>query len=397
MKAANPLTARGWSLLVCGVAWTVTALAFGERALAWPGVFLAAAPVASWLLLLPASLSWRVDRRVGALRVSVGEVSNVELWPAPRSLSFGGVFRLRDRLAPALGEAQWHVIPAGIGRWRRAWSYQVVPAWRGRHQIGPTEQSLGDGLGLARTVRTAENPVELVARPRVEVLPSVRPATGQGALSDPVVRHSGLTGADDVLIREYETGDDVRRIHWRSTAHFGELMVRREERSWDPRACVILDNRSHGYARRSPDARLEWVVSAAASITLQLARDGFAASLVDADAVNLPGGESELILEHLTDLEPSPVRSLSGALRAADAEGAQQLLVAILARVDGDDEAELAAALGHGRMGWAILAGGTGSDAQTINRLTAVGWHAIVADPFGPVAPAWQAFGRAGR
>ena len=233
----------------------------------------------------------------------------------------------------------------------------------------------------------------MVARPRVEVLPSLRPATGQGALSDPLIRQSGLSGADDVLIRGYETGDDVRRIHWRSTARFGELMVRREERSWDPRASVLVDNRSHGYARRSPDPRLEWAISSAASITLQLARDGFAASLIDADGLSLAGGEPELILEHLTDLEASNTRSLSTALSAAGAEGSSQLLVAILGRVDGSDEAELAAALGHGRVGWAILVGGTGSDQATIDRLSQAGWHAVIADPSTSVAPAWTAFG----
>lgn len=392
MTAANPLTARGWGLLISGVAWAVVALSLGQRTLAWPGLFLAAAPVISWLLLLPASISCRVERRTSSLRVSVGQTVDVHLIPAPRSLSFGGVFRLRDRLAPALGEARWQVIPAGVGRWRRGLTYQLTPAWRGRHQIGPTEQSLGDGLGLARALRTADNPVALMVRPRVEVLPSLRPATGQGALSDPVIRHSGLSGADDVLIREYETGDDVRRIHWRSTAHFGELMVRREERSWDPRACVLLDNRSHSYARRSPDLRLEWVVSAAASIVLQLARDGFAASLVDADGLCLAGGERELILEHLTELEPSNTRTLSAALSAADAEGANQLLVTVLGRVDAAEETELSAALGNGRVGWAILAAGTGADQASIDRLTRAGWHTVLADPSGAVAPAWQAF-----
>ena len=56
-------------------------------------------------------------------------------------------------------------------------------------------------------------------------------------------------------------------------------------------------------------------------------------------------------------------------------------------------EAELAAAMGRGRMGWAILAGGTGSDQASIDRLNAAGWRAVVADPSGSVAPAWQTVG----
>jgi hypothetical protein len=49
--------------------------------------------------------------------------------------------------------------------------------------------------------------------------------------------------------------------------------------------------------------------------------------------------------------------------------------------------------LANGRVGWAILVGGTGSDSAAIERLTRAGWHAVLADPSGPVTPAWHAFG----
>ena len=55
--------------------------------------------------------------------------------------------------------------------------------------------------------------------------------------------------AEDVTVREYRHGDDLRRVHWRSSARIGELMVRREEQPWQSRATLFLDNRARGPPR----------------------------------------------------------------------------------------------------------------------------------------------------
>ena len=75
-----------------------------------------------------------------------------------------------------------------------------------------------------------------------------------------------MVGQDDALVREYRQGDDVRRIHWRSTARWGDLMVRREEQAWDPSASIMLDSRVGAHAGRGMHNSLEWAISAAASI-----------------------------------------------------------------------------------------------------------------------------------
>ena len=92
-----------------------------------------------------------------------------------------------------------------------------------------------------------------------------------------------MVGQDDALVREYRQGDDVRRIHWRSTARWGDLMVRREEQAWDPSASIVLDSRASAHAGRGMHNSLEWAISAAASIGIHFLDDGFGIEIYEAD------------------------------------------------------------------------------------------------------------------
>src|SRR5438105_13844791 len=69
-------------------------------------------------------------------------------------------------------------------------------------------------------------------------------------------------GIDFFALREYEMGDDLRRVHWRSTARTGELMLRQDEMPWESRATILLDNRPSTHSGDS----FERAVEAAASI-----------------------------------------------------------------------------------------------------------------------------------
>ena len=397
------LTARGWTVLGGGIAWCAVALVIGQRDLWWPGLFLVLLPLVSRLLLAPGSGRLSVTRQVDPARVSVGETVRVQLELDPGGISLGGVARVRDRLPSGLGEARWFGFAAGPGLWSQAIGYELRPAWRGRHRIGPLDRSVADGLGLARATSTVPGQSELLVTPVVEPLANLRDASGVGLATDTTLLRTGLGSTDDVLIREYHQGDDVRRIHWRSTAHAGQLMVRREERAWDPSATIVIDNRARGYSTRVHDDRLEWAVSAAASIALHLLGDGFDLSIVTADARVLSPhrigtGREAMVLDHLAELTPDRAHTLREAL-AACARGAEgQLQVAILSRVDTADAAALAEASRHGRACWALLlASSPELDASQAATIVEAGWRCVVAGPGTPVATAWREFGQESR
>ncbi len=54
---------------------------------------------------------------------------------------------------------------------------------------------------------------------------------------------TGLPGDEFRTIREYKSGDNPRRIHWRATAHHGTLLVRETERERSAPLIVLLDSR----------------------------------------------------------------------------------------------------------------------------------------------------------
>ena len=70
-------------------------------------------------------------------------------------------------------------------------------------------------------------------------------------------------GDEFLTLREYEVGDDLRRVHWRSTARTGELMIRQDEARWRSRAAVVLDVRPGAHDAAS----FEVAVEAAASVS----------------------------------------------------------------------------------------------------------------------------------
>src|SRR5438270_830794 len=70
------------------------------------------------------------------------------------------------------------------------------------------------------------------------------------------------SGDEFYALRAYEVGDDLRRVHWPSTARRDDLMIRQHEMPWQGRATVLLDVRQGAHTEQS----LEQAVSATASL-----------------------------------------------------------------------------------------------------------------------------------
>jgi uncharacterized protein (DUF58 family) len=94
-----------------------------------------------------------------------------------------------------------------------------------------------------------------------------------------------LHGEDDVAVRSYHDGDDLRRIHWPTTAHRSKLMVRQEDHPARRRAVIVLDSRTAGHQGRGTAGSFDWAVTAAASIATHLSDHHYALHLASNETV----------------------------------------------------------------------------------------------------------------
>ena len=187
--------------------------------------------------------------------------------------------------------------------------------------IGPLEAERSDPFGLARRSTAIAPVTELTVYPRIDTVRPLPDSPGRDRHhTTPRAAAVGLTGEDFYALRAYQQGDDLRRVHWPSTARRDEIMIRQNEVPWQGRATIVLDIRG----RVHTDASLEAAVSAAASVVTACWQHGSVVRLVTTDGVDsgfgTGAGHLELVLARLAVLEPTgddpvtPPRAVDGAV-----------------------------------------------------------------------------------
>lgn len=407
-EALAGLTVRGRAFLAAGITTVVCSVLVGQPALVRAGVLVAALP------LLAAAWVGRSRYRLALVRtlnpqlVTAGQPSRVELTLTNEARTPTGVLLLEDHLPYALGTRPRFVLE-GVGpRWRRHLAYRVRSQARGHFEIGPMTVRVTDPFGLVELGRAFHTTVPLTVTPRTVTLPVIPLGGAWTGSGDNRPRAFAVGSAEDVTVREYRRGDDLRRVHWRSSARMGELMVRREEQPWQSRATVFLDNRLLAHRGQGLASSLETAVSCAASIAVHLARRGYAVRLVTASGEDRTTAwhsrsaevNTAPLLEALAvvQLEHSP--TLDTQWLAEPGHGG--LLVAVLGGV-GEAEGPFLQRLQHHAAtslalaldvdAWAPQLPPSGS-AESTRVLAGHGWKSVALRPGDRLDTAWQDLGR---
>ena len=258
--------------------------------------------------------SLAASRVVRPSRVHLGVPSRVDLTVRNTGRRRSPVLAVRDSFDGGRRWARFSLAPLSPGESARA-AYRLPTEERGIFALGPLELVLSDPFGLATASSAVAGQTDLVVFPRVHrirPLPDTQGPDPQGGAGHPTALSQ--VGEDFYALREYQTGDDLRRVHWPSTARLDELMIRQDDMPWQGRATVLVDLRRNVHTPESFELALE----AAASIADASQRRRSLVRLVTTDGGDTDFGSGaahlDLVLERLAAARMQGTSHLAPAL-----------------------------------------------------------------------------------
>ncbi|HEX2029054.1 MAG TPA: DUF58 domain-containing protein [Nitriliruptorales bacterium] len=279
--------------------------------------------------------------------------------------------------------------------------YPLRGRQRGRYTIGPALVNLRDPFGVAQRPVRFGGTVEVVVYPPVWALPDVLPPLGRQGTSYDGAPRPVATSGEFANVREYVRGDDLRKVHWRCTAHRGKLMIKQEESPQDVEATLLLDVRRDAHRGVGPGSTFEQAVETVASAAYHLSERRYALRLVTgASTAPLPTTSWRHILEVLAVIGVERGASLRPVWQQlASGLGGNGLLLTVVTPPSPEDLREMVRA-GRSfaaRVAVVVAPGGhSGRDRgllsteRTLLALRGAGWRVTVHRPGQALDAAWR-------
>lgn len=283
------MTVRGSALLGAAV------IAFSAAYIAgWPELLILATfcgipPLLAMVIVRRSRPRLTVARFSSPSIMSAGAAGSTQLRLGNISPTRTVAARWSDSIPWSPGSTRREPLPAIDAGGSAMLQYAFVPPRRGIAELGPLMVEIVDPFRLVRGEFAVGD------RQRVTVAPEIVDLN-QGAVdiasdsgSARLFQHRALAGEHDVMTRDYRPGDALRRVHWKASAHHGELMVREDEKRSHAEALLLVDTRRGNWRdvsrTRSADLpeskRFEWALSLIASLRDHLIRNGLRVSVVE--------------------------------------------------------------------------------------------------------------------
>jgi uncharacterized protein (DUF58 family) len=258
------LTRRGWSLVGAAVGLYVGARLLGL-------VQLAVLAVAALVLVVLAYLWVRthtpsvIAARSLKERLQVGVDGRVDV--NVRATRRTPTLAVSDAFDRGRRAARFLLAPLGGGEDARA-AYRFPTDRRGRFEVGPLRATVSDPFGLVSKTRRILESEEVIVYPRVHEIVAPPEIAGLDLDRDhPRVRARVEPTGEFMTLREYAPGDDLRHVHWRSTARRGELMMRQNETRRRAPVLLLVDVRPGAHDHASFERAVEAAASVASALT----------------------------------------------------------------------------------------------------------------------------------
>lgn len=345
------LTRAGTATLAAALATAAAGRLAGVEELSTAGTCVALLVAASVIAVRVAGTDIVARRTVRPRRVEVGETFTVSL-----TIHNGRSFlrlplvvedRLDGRPVAQLTLPQRRRDPSAVAE------YHVTATQRGLTTFGPLQLTASDPFGIARSTVTSNELVDVIVLPRIHRLG----LGGADAADDPSggLRHRrqiATVSEEFDTLRDYVPGDDVRRVHWASTARLGHPVVRTHQQPSQRRTTVVLDDRAAGYPPSKGTGPFERAVSAAASALVACRDHGDLVRLVCAGGSDTDYFDDrqrlDTVLDQLAAARTVAVGSLRGALATTTAVGTGDRVIVATGILDDRDRAALSGSASRG-------------------------------------------------
>jgi uncharacterized protein (DUF58 family) len=318
--------------LALAAATYLVAWAFGSRALYPLAVGLALVAVTAWGWTRLAAGPMRLRRRAGRGEHFEGEDVWVSVELERRSLVPTGPLTLVERLGE-LGERRTRLRRDGR---RLAGEYVLERLPRGRYDVESAEVVIEDPFGLERVAVPLQAPGAVLVFPRLVALDTLFSESGRHAQDGRRLLLRRPTGFDLHSVREYEQGESLRKVHWRSTARRGQLMVKELEDAPRDEVVVLLDCASACDVGSPPESSFDAAVRAAGSLLHAHARRGRRCVLAlnrarpEVHRIASLEGDWRAAMESLAAARADGVASLAGLVTRDGGVAARALELAIV-------------------------------------------------------------------
>ena len=254
------MTRRGVLTLLLGVAIYVVAWLFGAKALYPVALGLVLAPIVArtWVRLAarPIALRRRIGggllgRRASGGHLFEGEDVWVTLEAHPEARVPLPSISVTERIAK-LGERH---TPLQRARGPYRGTYVIEKLSRGRYEVEEAKATIDDPFGLARSEVDLAAGGSLLVYPRLVALDRLFSESGAHAQDGRRLLLRRPSGFDLHSVREYEQGESLRKVHWRTTARRGQLMVKELEDAPRDEIAVVLDAEASAVAGGASTSR----------------------------------------------------------------------------------------------------------------------------------------------
>lgn len=334
------MTRGGRSLLIGSILVIIGGRLLGLAELVAIGVCGPVLLIGAWVtrVLTPSLLT--VERRVTPSQVSVGERIVVHL-----SVRNGGRRRshavgLVDPISRSADSSPAPRAVVAIDALRPGSvidaAYAMDTPRRGLITVGPMHIAHSDPFGMLSWATPGPPPTQLIVLPHVDMVapPGVGHGHDQTSILTPNPKPA-IAGDEFATLREYVPGDELRKVHWATSARRDTLMVRRDDQTRQARCTIVVDTR---HAIHSEDS-LDEAVSAAASIAAAATRRGNELRVVTTGGLDslagTGGAHLDQVLRELAMVQLDRVGSLASAFSGSSGLGADGTLVIVTsARAD---------------------------------------------------------------